>query len=188
MVSILLFIPTTVFADTAQVSKPVSLREACLKSTIKAIEIEIDIYRERLNKAKQSFGPKGNIEKFTKILSRLKVEYEKFNNMKTEDYSLVGYSVTDNISSYKKFGPEMPPIKDYVTISEFMGKKQYKFGSLLDLVGMSKSGPFYRIVGVHNDDYNKLNKSSELTIYLVYKKQYFGFIQNYYVYIADMKN
>jgi hypothetical protein len=54
---------------------------------------------------------------------------------------------------------------------------------------MTKSGPFYHIAGIKGDDYSvlKVGKRYRVEIYLLYKREYFGFIPNYYVYIAEFK-
>ncbi|MGC8758282.1 MAG: hypothetical protein ACP5QX_07585, partial [Caldisericaceae bacterium] len=62
-------------------------------------------------------------------------------------------------------------------------------GEILNIKGMTKSGPFYHIAGIREGIFDSLKPGNiyETIICLVYKREYFGFIPDYYVYVADVK-
>ncbi len=161
------------------------IRQGCLKATVKAIELELKGYEERLEIAERGVGPQGNAEKFRKRITELKAELERIKAMKPENYVLSEENDEEEVDfeKLKKFGPLMPPLKKEISIT--VGSP-YGAGSLLDLRGMTKSGPFYHIAGIKGDDYGVLKpgKRYQLEIHLVYKREYFGFIQNHYVYVS----
>lgn len=164
------------------------IRQGCLKATVKAIELELKGYEERLKIAEGGVGPQGNAEKFRKRIAELQAELERIKGMKPENYALSKENDEEEVDfeKLKKFGPLMPPLKKEISIT--VGSP-YVAGSLLDLHGMTKSGPFYHIAGIKGDDYGVLKpgKRYQLEIYLVYKREYFGFIQNHYIYVSAFK-
>jgi hypothetical protein len=64
------------------------------------------------------------------------------------------------------------------------GSQPVKKGSFLELVDMSRSGPFYHLAGIKNNDYSALKTGRRyiLTIYLVYPRDYF--FPSSYVYVS----
>lgn len=192
-----LFMTQTLLADNVQTKKPVSVREACLNATVKAIELELEKYSKRLENAQKNSWSQKQIDRLRKTLSKLKEEHKKFKNMKVEEYQMTGWTGDNAVFDLDSSGPQMPPIKRYVDLQDqirpdggtYFEKipNNYEIGSMLNPLTTSRSGPFYHIVGVANYDFDKLNKSSEILIYLVYKKKYGMGIENYYVYVSEMK-
>lgn len=162
-------------------------KKGCIKATLRAIEIELESYSQKLKAAEKGLGPKGNAERFKNRIVGLKAELKKFSNTKVEDYPLSpqkhAIQGIDLLEKMKKFGPVVPPEKEKVSVSV---DGEIRDGTILNTKGMTMSGPFYHVAGIVNDDYRRVrpNKTYELTIYLVYKREYFGFIPDYYVYIA----
>ncbi len=79
----------------------------------------------------------------------------------------------------------MPPIYRQV---EAIIEEPLKIGSILKLTTMTKSGPFYHIAGINENVAKELKQGRySMKLYLVYKREYFGFIPNYYVYIAEVE-
>ncbi len=156
-----------VAVDTDKALEEYALKLNLISSTIKAMEMEIQRYEQSSHSDKE--------EK----IAYLKNELKKFKNMKPEEY------VSERKEQEKdpfdtSFGPLMPPIKKEV---EVIVKDRLSIGSMLEIVGMTKSGPFYHVAGV-SGELEKLPKGRyKLEIFLVYKREYFGFIPNYYVYI-----
>jgi len=109
-------------------------------------------------------GDPGNVLIFENRIDELLDEYEKYKRVRPADYQL----------------PEKRTVKVKVTHA-------YQQGSVLELKGMSRSGPFYHVAGIRGDDYKslKLNKTYRTTIYPVYPRDYP--FPNYYVYIEDFK-
>jgi hypothetical protein len=181
----------TIFLNPACVTvdnNDISLKKALISATVKAIEIEIKGYEGRFTTAESGVGPEGNVEKFKKTISDLKIDLEKFKTMKAAAYPDARESVEHKIDldMLNKIGPVLPPMKKALTITV---KQAYITGSLLDLDGMLRSGPFYHISGIKGDDFSVLTagKHYQLDIYLVYKREYFGLIPNYYVYVEGFK-
>jgi len=59
----------------------------------------------------------------------------------------------------------------------------YDVGSLLEVEGTSRSGPFFHLAGVVGGDAATLKPGVRyrIVMYLVYRREYFGFIGGYYV-------
>lgn len=62
-------------------------------------------------------------------------------------------------------------------------------GAELKVDGATRSGPFYHIAGIAKSVEGKLAPGNhlQLTLFLVFKRDYFGTISNYWVYVADAK-
>lgn len=146
-----------------------SLKKALISSTVKAIELEIKRYENSKDPNKNS------------KIEHLKKELERFKVLSPDIYVLNEAESTLSLT----FGPLMPPIKKEV---ELILNGPIEIGSTLHVVGMSKSGPFYHVAGINENLLKKpLNGRFKARLYLIYKREYFGFIPNYYVYIDDLK-
>jgi hypothetical protein len=62
-------------------------------------------------------------------------------------------------------------------------------GALLPVEGTSKSGPFYHLAGIASGDYRLLKpaKKLDLQLCLVYRREYFGLIGDFYVYVLSAR-
>ncbi len=107
--------------------------------------------------------------------------------MDIDSYPLVNYkNINDNVmDNLGNFGILIPPIKGEI---EIFIDKQLKLGDLLKTKNMSRSGPFYYFAGInkkYNENYfNKLEPGIyKIKVFLIYKREYFSSIPNYYVYI-----
>jgi hypothetical protein len=182
----LLLYPVAVFSQ----GNEMETKKGCIKATLRAIEMELEGYGKRLKVAETGVGPGGNVGIFKKKIERLKGELQRFRNTDPESYSLSPQKDenrnADLFDKMGKFGPVVPPEKEKVSV---LVDQKIRDGVILNIEGMTRSGPFYHVAGIVNDDYSriKLNKTYELTIYLVYKREYFGFIPDYYVYIAGCR-
>lgn len=144
-------------------SKIMSLKNGCLQATIKAIELEIGRFQKWLEIPEEERGAESiTKEEIEARLKNLQADLEKYKNMKVEDYTL----------------PEK--VEVVADINEL------KEGDFLEIEGLSRSGPFYHVVGIVGDDYTAIKKGKyALTLYLVYPR-YYPFT-SFYVYIADYK-
>ena len=140
------------------------LKRACRNATLSAIEIEIERFEIKLDAASEGLGDPGNVLMFENHSDELLDEYEKYKRMRPADYQL----------------PEKKTVKVKVT-------NAFQQVSLLELKGMSRSGPFYHVAGIRGGNYKSLkaNKTYRITIYLVYPRDYS--FPSYYVYIEDFK-
>jgi len=84
------------------------------------------------------------------------------------------------------FGP-IYPCKAKQT--EIIVDKIISIGDILNVKGMTRSGPFYHVAGIRKDILKKVKvgKINRASLCLVYKREYFGFIPDYYVYLADIE-
>jgi hypothetical protein len=59
----------------------------------------------------------------------------------------------------------------------------------LSVEGTSKSGPFYHLAGIGGGDYGILKKGKRyrLDLCLVYRREYFGLIGDYYVHVVSAR-
>lgn len=161
------------------------LKRSLLDTTKRATELEIRDSEARLKTAREGVGPASNIEKFRNRVASLKGQLETLQKLDPFYYALASAQepVPDVFAEQGAFGPVTPPQKKTVTLS---AKEAYKEGSLLDVEGITKSGPFYHLAG---GDFGSLKPGQkyEATVYLVFKRQSMGFIPDYYVHLVDAK-
>ena len=154
------------------IDEKLKLKENLLKTTIKAIEMEISRYQSSQHSDKE--------EK----LKFLREELTKYQNKRPENYRLDSLSNKESSLSIKHRVLESPLVKEELVKVE----KPLKLGEILEVVGMTKSGPFYHVAGINPEVEEILVKEGGLfkvKLYLVYKREYFGFIPNFYVYVAE---
>lgn len=155
------------------VEKGIFLKEQLIRATVRAIEMEIKRHDANDYRYKEQ------------EIEELKRELEKFKKMNPEDYILESSKDSDSAMDILNYGPVMPPIQRHV---EILIEEPLEVGSMLKLTKMTKSGPFYHIAGINENLANELKQGRyKLKIYLVYKRKYFGFIPNYYVYLAEIE-
>ncbi|MBN1698900.1 MAG: hypothetical protein JW881_15390 [Spirochaetales bacterium] len=163
------------------------LKAALLEATITALQLEIGGYEKKLEAAEGGLGPEGNAEIFGARIAELRKELGRFQAMKPEDYpdpvtSLPGEG---HLPPDDGYGPVFPAEKKniFVTVGN-----EYAYGSLLDVDGSSRSGPFFRLAGIKGGDPGVLKKGRRYTleVYCVYRREYFGFIEDYYVYVSGI--
>lgn len=141
-------------------------------ATIYAIQQEIERYKKR-----------GEKEKVKKLENELK----EIKQIKDEDFQ-----IPENVQEYESkskdlsFGP-IYPCKAIQT--EIIADKIISIGDILKVKGMTRSGPFYHVAGIRKDvlEKMKVGKTYKANLCLVYKREYFGFIPDYYVYLADVE-
>lgn len=156
-----------------------NLKKACIKATICAIGQEIELYEQRLKAAKSgsddgdgnggkdgSSGTVSNakISEYKQRLKELKTERRKYCFMRVSKYTL----------------PQNKTVTVAVT-------QPYHPGTILELVNITRSGPFFHLVGIKDNDYQALKAglTYTMTIYPVYKKDYIlPYIENYYIYVG----
>ena len=135
-----------------------SLKKACIKATICAINQEINLYRQRLKAAEDG-------AEYRKRIKELKSERRKYFFMRIDDYTL--------------------PQNQTVTVAV---TQSYRPGTILELTNLTRSGPFYHLAGIKDNNYRALKAGINytMTIYKVYQKDYvLPLIENYYVYVSD---
>ncbi len=165
------------------------LRESLRRSTVKAIELEIGAYTEKLRVAEEGTGPEENKAKFRQKIEDLEAERVRFIRMQPGEYpkpvkpTASPSSVLDEATAY---GPMVPAeLREVVVVVS----EPCSIGGLLPVEGSSRSGPFFHLAGIQGGDAGilKPGKRYQLTVYLVYRREYFGFIGDYYVYVAGVR-
>jgi hypothetical protein len=136
------------------------------QATMSAIEMEIERFEQKLKAAKEGPGDPQNIPDFEKRIEKLNTDRER---LKKNSYPTFGYSL-----------PEEKTVRVKVT-------HPYAQGSLLELVDMTRSGPFYYVAGIKGDDYKSLKPNETYRVWIdpVYPRDYP--FPSYYVYIEDFK-
>jgi len=147
------------------------LKKELIDATVKAIELEIERYRVSNHKDKE------------KKIAYLQKELVKFKKIKAETYIIGNFEENNILGDSQKFGPLIPPELREIEITVTKG---YNYGSILEIKGMTRSGPFYHIAGIKSGDFKYLTPG-KYKVYLVYKREYFGLIPDYYVYIGEKK-
>jgi len=146
-------------------TKTTDLKKACINATIRAIELEIGRCKKWLEIPEEELteGAKSR-EEIESRLNQLQIDLEKYKNIQLHDYEL----------------PEKIEIIGWVD-------KPCTENTILQIEDMTRSGPFYHIVGIKGGDYAVIKPKTKyrMTIYLVYPR-YYPF-PSYYIYIDDYK-
>ncbi|MGB9907017.1 MAG: hypothetical protein ACPLRR_06500 [Candidatus Saccharicenans sp.] len=149
-----------------------AVRSELKKAMIFALESEIARYRQRHDQAR---------------MAELNEQLKKFREMPEAEFPLP----PEEPEQAKKpwltpAGPILPPqvVEARVIVSETL-----KPGAMLEVAGMTKSGPFYHLAGSRGDILNRLKPGQKYAVILclIYKREYFGQIPNYYVYLTGIK-
>ena len=151
------------------------IRRDIKNATIYAIQQEIERYKKR-----------GETEKVKKLENELK----EIKQIKDEDFQIPEDTQEDKPKAEDLFTLSFGPIYPCKVIqTEIIADKIISIGDILKVKGMTRSGPFYHIAGIRKDVLEKLKvgKTYKANLCLVYKREYFGFIPDYYVYLADIE-
>lgn len=137
------------------------LKKACISATIKGIKLEIDRNKTWLNNTQDEKRK----EQLRKRITQLKAEIAKYKNMAIDAYKL-------------------PPKKEMQ--AWFAGP--CRENAILKFSGLSKSGPWYHVTGIHGNNYNAIIPETkyQMTFYLVYPREYWR-MESYYIYIDKFK-
>jgi hypothetical protein len=170
------------------VAEEMVLKRELITTMVHALAMESRAYEEKLKTAKSGVGPASNVAKFTERIAELKTQQESFQKMEPYQFAL-GTAKEESPEAFggsADYGPVIPCPKKIVQV---VVKEACREGSILEVEGMTKSGPFYHLAGMAGNDYGPLKPGShcELTLYLLYKRAYFGPVEDYYVYVADVK-
>ncbi|MEW6525909.1 MAG: hypothetical protein AB1444_04480 [Spirochaetota bacterium] len=162
-----------------------TIKSGCIQATINAITWELENYQNKHTVAEEK-GDMVSAQKMAKRILQCQEELKRIKAITPDKYILLDTeSQNGNQLLFEKdkiFGMLMPPLVKHVTITL---KEKCEEKKLLYIDGITRSGPFYHVAGIVDNYENlKVGKRYRLTIYLVYKKEYFGFIPNYYVYIS----
>jgi hypothetical protein len=177
------------FASPRAEESPADLRESLRQSTITAIQLEMDAYAEKLRAAEAGTGPEENRAKFRERIGALEVERDHLERMPAGEYPDPVTPVPDTASVFDEataWGP-MVPAERREAVVDVTGP--YDAGSLLEVEGTSRSGPFFRLAGILGGDAAilKPGRRYRIAMYLVFRREYFAFIGDYYVYVASIR-
>jgi hypothetical protein len=164
------------------------LQKSLLAATVGAIKLEIEATRQRL-KAAEGTAPKQNVERFRQKIRSLEAEQARFGSLKPAEYPAPLKAPSDPASvleSSSGFGPVLPPVIREVTVRV---EGPCAEGALLPVEGASKSGPFYHLAGIAGGDYAILKPGKEyrMELCLVYRREYFGLIGDFYAYVLSVR-
>ncbi|MBN1835802.1 MAG: hypothetical protein JW820_08120, partial [Spirochaetales bacterium] len=90
-----------------------ALRKALLAATVRAIELEIQATRLKLESAEQGVGPEENIGRFREKIRELEAERGRFAGLKPEDYPEPVQASSDPapvLDGSLAVGPVLPPV------------------------------------------------------------------------------
>jgi hypothetical protein len=160
-----------------------------LAATVRAFALEAEATRQKLKTSEEGTGPKENVEKFRQKLRDLEAERARFAGMRQEEYPAPVEKPADPASVLEEsagFGPVLPALIREVAVTV---EGPLAEGALLSVEGTSKSGPFYHLAGIAGDEYGLLKPGKEyrLQLCLVYRREYFGFIGDYFAYVLGVR-
>ncbi len=165
------FNPATAVRDEIEKIK-LQVRSELKQAMIYALEQEINRYQKRGDKNK---------------VFELKEELKKFQAMADSDFPLPPEEAEPaNQSLFQPDGPILPP---RVREARIIVSEPLKQGAILEVAGMTKSGPFYHLAGARGNILAELKpgQTYDVNLLLIFKREYFGPIPNYYVYLAGLK-
>ena len=155
---------------TAFVSNPVL--SSLLTATLRAGQLELEAARRK-----------------QKSTEKLEAEQARLEALSPEEYPAPVMQSPEPGSVLEAaggFGPMLPPVIREVTVKLDGSVAE---GDLLEVEGGSRSGPFYHLAGIAGGDYGllKAGRKLRLELCLVYRREYFGFIGDFYVYVMSVR-
>ena len=109
--------------------------------------------------------------------------------MKPDEYPEPVQQSSDSYSVLEQsegFGPVLPPVTREVVVNV---DRPLGDGILLSVEAASKSGPFYHLAGIAGGNYARLKVGTRyrLTLFLVYRREYFGLIGDFYAHVGSVR-
>jgi len=164
-----------------------TLRESLLAATLEAIRLEADAVDARLRAAREDGGSPVTVDRLRAQAERLAAEHDRIVGLDPADYPApAGLPEAAGVfDEHTAYGPVVPAFARELVISV---PARIEPGTLLEVDGTSRSGPFYRLAGIAGDDAARLQEGRRYRIlaYVVYRREYVGFIGDYYVYAAEI--
>ena len=135
------------------------LQKNLLAATLRAIELESEAANQKLKAAEEGTGSKENVERFRQKIRDLEAERVRFGSLKPEEYP----------------APVKKP-SDPASVLETSGSFGPVLPPLLREVTVKLDGPCAEGSLLHR-----------LRLCLVYRREYFGLIGDYYVYVLSVR-
>jgi hypothetical protein len=178
--------PSVLAASPRAEESPTDLRESLRQATVRAIELEIDAYTAKLQAAGGSDASAETAGALRETIAGLEAERERFRSMPTAEYPAPVADEPDPASVLDEATARGPVVPARCRPAVVVPTGPYADGSLLEVEGTSRSGPFYHLAGVVGGDPRILEagRRTRVTLYLVYRREYFGFIGDWYVTIG----
>jgi len=167
-------------AATGDSSQQLEQKKLCLAATITAINLEIVNYQRWIDQRKQK-DTQNELDELQKSMELLNVDFKKYQAMDAKDYILPdGKTANDDFFSHT-FTPQK------ICTAGWVDGKADK-NTILNVDGMSKSGPWFHLAGIVGNDYSILqpNTHYQLVFYTVYKRAYFN-MSSAYVCVVKIK-
>lgn len=157
-------------------------RAVLLAAAVKAVDLEMASTQAKLEAA---VGDARGA--FQQKVQDLEAEQARLHAMKPQDYPEPAAMPAGGMPvGGVPVGVILPPVRAeaVITVSAPLSD-----GALLDVQGASRSGPFYHLAGIKGGDYGILSpgRTFKVTLALVYRREYFGFIGDYYVYVLGVE-
>jgi hypothetical protein len=181
--------PIVVSASPRAEESRADLGESLRQSTVRAIELEIDAFTAKLQAAAEANGSAETRAALQQRVDSLEADRERFASMPAGEYPDPVAAVPDAASVLDEATAYGPMVPAELRVAVVAPTAPYGDGSLLEVEGTSKSGPFFHLAGIRGGDPGVLEpgKRWQVTLYLVYRREYFGFIGDYYVYVTDIR-
>ncbi len=157
-------------------------------ATIRAMETELEGYAAKLKAAEGGVGPEGNAERFRQRIADLGERLAAWR--KTDARSVVlgapEPGAAPLLPGEAAWGPMSPALRQVVEVA---AQGPCKLGDTLEVVGMTKSGPFFHVAGAADGALERIQPGTRcrVTLYLVYRREYVGAFPNYAVYLAGVE-
>ncbi|GAT63144.1 hypothetical protein [Paludibacter jiangxiensis] len=170
LVSLMFYFVVFAQQQSISTSKPTQyeIKKLCLEATKTAIQLEIANYQRWIDVRKQQNAPAEAAE-FQKTLDSLKIELETYQKMPIDKYTLPEGKQAPQDFFSQNFARER------ITTTAWV-ESNAQNNTILHVEGMSKSGPWYHLVGILGNDYTQLkpNTKYRITFYTVYKRNYWN--------------
>lgn len=148
-------------------------KRACLSSTVKAIQLEIERYEVWIENAKLQKNSEKELE-YQITIDSLKKDLNTFQKMKDSDYVLPLKRSVFSYPSNIRFTPQL------ITTTAWV-EEAATDNTVLYVEGMSKSGPWFHLAGIVENDYSVLKPKVKykITFYTVYGCNYWNMTSAY---------
>ena len=172
---------------TASVTNPVLA--SLLAATVRANELELQATERRLEATGPGSDEKEKADRLVWKIVELEAEQVRLQGLDSEQYPAPEIAPADPASVLEGsggWGAVLPPVIREVTVTLDRPAAE---GVLLEVEGGSRSGPFYHMAGIAGGDYRLLKPGKELRLELclVYRREYFGLIGDFYVYVLSVR-
>jgi hypothetical protein len=149
------------------------VKQLCLKATVNAIKTEMERYEAWIKQRKEKDNA-GDLPSLQARMQELENDLSRYQAMKPQEYVLPGESDSSQVVLPGEF-----IARRFETVAWVDGNAA--MNSVLQMNGMTKSGPWYHMAAIAGDDFTQLRPGVryKMVIYTVYPRYYWSMTSAY---------